>query len=102
MRDAATFRPEMLSDVASHLLENHGDVDPMESLTGRELEVLRYIAGGSTNRETAGELGISVRTVDTHRSNVLKKLGVRNNADLTRIAVHFGLVGDWHSDRATT
>lgn len=84
--------PAMIHEVATHLLEHPGDGDPMESLTARELEVLRFIAGGSTNREIGGELGISVRTVDTHRSNLLKKLGLRNNADLTRVAVAFGLV----------
>jgi len=89
--------PDMINDVATHLLEHQGDLDPMESLTARELEVLRLIAGGSTNREIGGELGISVRTVDTHRSNVLEKLGVRNNADLTRLAIHFGLVPTWNS-----
>ncbi len=84
--------PEMLSDVASYLLEHRGEGDPMESVTARELEVMRLIAAGSSNREIGADLGISVRTVDTHRSNLLKKLGLRNNADLTRVAVAFGIV----------
>lgn len=92
MRGRRYVPPTLLEDVASHLLERPGDSDPMESLTARELEVLRLIAGGSTNREIGGELGISVRTVDTHRSNLLKKLGLRNNADLTRVAVAFGVI----------
>jgi DNA-binding NarL/FixJ family response regulator len=83
---------DLVHDVASHFLEHAGEGDPMDSLTARELEVLRMLAGGSTNREIAGELGVSVRTIDTHRSNLLKKLGLRNNADLARVAVHFGIV----------
>ena len=84
--------PAMLNDVATHLLEHKGDGDPMDSVTARELEIMRLIAGGSSNREIAGSLGISVRTVDTHRSNLLRKLGLRNNADLARVAVALGLV----------
>ena len=84
--------PTMVNEVATHLLEHPGHGGPLDNITARELEVLRLIAGGTTNREIAGELGISVRTVDTHRSNLLKKLGLRNNADLTRVAVAFGLV----------
>jgi DNA-binding NarL/FixJ family response regulator len=64
------------------------------SLTPRELEVLRHIVAGRTNRETASLLGISHRTVETHRENLLKKLGVHSVAELTRFALEAGLAGD--------
>jgi two-component system nitrate/nitrite response regulator NarL len=54
-------------------------------LTGRESEILRMISDGLTDREAADGLGISVRTVETHVSNVLHKLGVKNRADAARI-----------------
>jgi DNA-binding NarL/FixJ family response regulator len=65
-----------------------------ESLTARELDVLRHIVAGRTNKETASELGISHRTVETHRENILKKLGVRSVAELTRFALETGILGD--------
>ncbi len=57
----------------------------LERLTGREAEVLRMISNGMTDREAADALGISVRTVETHVSNLLHKLGVRNRAEASRL-----------------
>jgi two-component system nitrate/nitrite response regulator NarL len=57
----------------------------LDRLTGRETEVLRMISNGMTDREAADALGISVRTVETHVSNLLHKLGVRNRADASRL-----------------
>jgi DNA-binding NarL/FixJ family response regulator len=65
--------------------------DPVAVLSPRELETLRFLACGMTNREIATRLGISVKTIDTHRGHVLKKLNLRNNADLTRFAIEYGL-----------
>jgi DNA-binding NarL/FixJ family response regulator len=65
--------------------------DPVAVLSPRELETLRFLACGLTNREIATRLGISVKTIDTHRGHVLKKLNLRNNADLTRFALEYGL-----------
>lgn len=61
-------------------------------LTDREFEVFRRLAMGATNREIAGELLISTKTVDTHRANILDKLKLRNNAELTLYAVRNQLV----------
>jgi DNA-binding NarL/FixJ family response regulator len=68
-----------------------GGPDPVGVLSPRELETLRFLACGLTNREIATRLGISVKTIDTHRGHVLKKLNLRNNADLTRFAIEHGL-----------
>jgi DNA-binding NarL/FixJ family response regulator len=84
--------PEYAEEIASYYLENpKGAGDPLASLTDRELQVMRGITQGSSNRELASMLGISVRTVETHRGNLLRKLKLRNNADLTRIALANGL-----------
>jgi DNA-binding NarL/FixJ family response regulator len=74
--------------------ERTAQVQRRESLTARELDVLRHIVAGRTNKETASELGISHRTVETHRENILKKLGVRSVAELTRFALETGILGD--------
>lgn len=64
----------------------------LETLTTRELQVLRGLALGMTNREIASSYGISVKTVDTHRSRLLKKLNLRNNAELARFALQNRLI----------
>lgn len=61
-------------------------------LTGREIDVLRLIAHGYTNRQISEELGISVRTVEGHRANILEKLGLHSRAELVRYARQCGLV----------
>jgi DNA-binding NarL/FixJ family response regulator len=59
----------------------------VNSLTKREKEVLTLVAGNKSNREIAQLLGISVKTVETHRSHILIKLGLNNNAEMMRYAV---------------
>lgn len=66
--------------------------DPLEACSNREFQVLRHLASGRTNREIAAELGVSVKTIDAHRLNLLAKLGIRNNAELTRFAIQHGIV----------
>lgn len=70
-----------------------GDGHPASALTARESQVMEMLARGMTNREIAEHLEISIKTVDTHRGHVLKKLGLRNNSELTRFAVKHGYVG---------
>ena len=61
-------------------------------LTRRELDVLRLVAQGHTNRQVAEELGIGIRTVETHRANVMGKLGLETRIDLVRYALDHKLV----------
>jgi two-component system response regulator NreC len=61
-------------------------------LTGRELEVLRLIARGQTNREMAERLFLSVRTIEAHRARVQRKLGLSRRSDLVEYALERGLV----------
>lgn len=63
----------------------------IDSLTPREVEVLVLVAQGKTNRGIADELGISPRTVETHRERVMGKLRIRSVAGLTRFVVEHGL-----------
>ncbi|WP_300457975.1 response regulator transcription factor [Desulfobacula sp.] len=64
----------------------------IESLSMRELQVLRKLAMGATNKEVAISYNISVKTVDTYRARILKKLNLRNNAELSRYAIQNKLV----------
>ena len=62
------------------------------SLTSRETEILGYIAGGMTNAEIAEKLFLSIRTVNSHRTNMMQKLNIHNTARLVRYAVENGIV----------
>jgi DNA-binding NarL/FixJ family response regulator len=61
-------------------------------LTRRETEVLQLIAEGKANKETADELGISIKTVEKHRANLMRKLNIHETAGLTRYAICTGII----------
>jgi two-component system response regulator FixJ len=61
------------------------------TLTQREREVLKRLAAGQTNQAIAGDLGLSVRTVEIHRARMLDKLGVQSLAQAIRLAVLAGI-----------
>jgi DNA-binding NarL/FixJ family response regulator len=65
--------------------------EPRSPLTPRETQVLRSVADGKSNKEIATQLGISVRTVETHRGNILEKLDLHSVSDLVLYAVRSGL-----------
>ena len=67
-------------------------LDPHETLTAREREVLQLAAEGKTGGEIAARLHISQRTVENHRANVMRKLGLKNQSELVRYAVRRGLI----------
>jgi len=61
-------------------------------LTSREVEVLQLIAEGKANKETAAELGISIKTVEKHRQALMEKLNIHDTASLTRYAIATGVI----------
>ena len=64
---------------------------PNSVLTSREVEVLQLLAEGRTSKEIGGILGVSVKTVDTHRQNLMAKLDLRSIAELTKFAIREGI-----------
>ena len=66
--------------------------DSFERLTAREREVLQLISEGESNREIAERLFLSVKTVETHKANVMEKLELRTNADLIKYALRKGII----------
>lgn len=68
------------------------DAHPAAVLTRREQAVMEMLARGMTSREIAEHFALSIKTIDTHRGHVLKKLRLRNNSELTRFAVKHGYV----------
>ncbi|MCR9119050.1 MAG: LuxR C-terminal-related transcriptional regulator, partial [bacterium] len=67
------------------------DKSSIETLSDRELEVFERIGDGLTTREIAGKLGLSVKTIETHREHIKIKLRLRNSVELTRRAVQWVL-----------
>ena len=70
----------------------HGEALPDTILTPREEEVLKLVAEGYSTQEIARTLGISAKTVDRHRANILQKPGLRDRLALTRDAIRAGLI----------
>jgi RNA polymerase sigma factor (sigma-70 family) len=66
--------------------------DPLETLSQREREILKLVADGKTSREIAERLSISPKTVDTYRSRLMSKIGVKNLAGLVKFAIRHGLI----------
>jgi DNA-binding NarL/FixJ family response regulator len=84
---------QVSEQVIDALLSGSEAVTPLEErITGREREVLQLIAEGNTNVKIGEMLRISVRTVETHRANLMSKLELSSQADLIRFAVQHGLV----------
>lgn len=78
--------------VSVRSVEEESAPKPLDSLTTRELDVLRLLASGQSNKQMAAELGISRRTVESHRESLMKKLAIRTVAGLTRLALEQGLL----------
>lgn len=82
---------ELAETLASVLAgENRGA--PHERLSDREFEILKMLASGKTVSEVARDLTLSVKTVSTHRTRILKKMSMKTNAELTAYAIRSGLV----------
>ena len=71
---------------------NENEVRAAAGLTAREVQVLRLVAQGATNRSIGTALGLSERTVDRHMSNILTKMGVSSRAAATALASQSGLI----------
>ena len=86
------------SRVSGYVVEEYvrqvqgGEKPSLLSLTDREREVLRWLALGKHNKEIASSLGLSDKTIESHRQHIMEKLGLHSIADLTRFAIREGLV----------
>ena len=83
---------EATEALALRIARGSRDKTPLDSLSMRELQVLRRLAMGHTNREIAHAYSLSIKTVDTYRARLLKKLDLRNNAELIRFAIQNRLI----------
>ncbi len=88
------LEPPTVARPEDKILENTliYDVSRINSLSKRESEILRLIISGKTNKQIAGRLSRSERTVEFHRNRLMRKLGVHNAAQLVKSALQTGLV----------
>jgi DNA-binding NarL/FixJ family response regulator len=91
-RGESYFSPPVASRLTAAVRGEHNAPQTLDLLTGREREVLLGIAQGRTNKEIAAALGISHRTVETHRESLTRKLQIRTVAELTRLAIESGMI----------
>lgn len=82
---------KLISNLTARKVEKL-DNNSLDILTQREREILKHIAEGYSSQEIALALRLSIRTVQTHRANIMKKLGIHNTAELVRYAIGAGLV----------
>jgi two-component system, NarL family, invasion response regulator UvrY len=81
-----------LAETMASLLAGETVGHPHERLSDREFEILKLLASGKTVSQVAQQLSLSVKTVSTHRTRILKKMNMKTNAELTHYAVKNGLV----------
>lgn len=78
--------------VDDYVSRTSGAADPLAALTPRQREILQLVAEGHTSKDIAQRLGLSYRTVETHRNQLMKRLGISDLTGLVRLAVRVGLI----------
>ena len=91
-RGQAFLSPDAVMLMRSQLGQPRTSEAKLTDLTPRELEVLKAIAKGRSNKQVAWPLGISVRTVNAHRANIIRKLKLATYSDLVRFAIRNGVI----------
>ncbi len=88
----ASFMSTQILEIMRDLMLNPAALSDLDKLTTREREILQLVAEGNTTKEVAAKLDISVKTADSHRTNVMSKLDIHDVASLTRFAIQQGLI----------
>jgi len=92
MRGESWFSPAVSRQVVEGYVQRVGGETVADTLTARQREVLKLVAGGKSTKEIAYELKLSIKTVETHRAQIMERLGIRDVAGLVRYALRTGLV----------
>lgn len=88
----AFFSPPVAQIALNQYLTDADDTKPLAKLSERETEVVALIAEGKSNKEIAMHLGIGVRTIETHRERIMRKLDIHSVAGLTKFAIANGMI----------
>jgi DNA-binding NarL/FixJ family response regulator len=98
LREIRAGKSYLSPDIAGRVVDavvrpERSSGSPVGALSGREREVLQLISEGLSSKEIGGSLGVSTRTVEAHRANVMQKLDIHKVAGLVRFAIREGLIG---------
>jgi DNA-binding NarL/FixJ family response regulator len=91
MRGESWFSPAVSRQVVEGYVQRVGGEAAADVLTARQREVLKLVAGGKSTKEIAFDLNLSVKTVETHRAQIMERLGIRDVAGLVKYALKTGL-----------
>ena len=91
-KGATYLHPAIAGSVVDMIRDSAESADPLDLLTNRQREILKLIAEGHSTREIADRLSVSVKTVETHRTQLMERLNIRNIPGLVKFAVRKGLV----------
>jgi DNA-binding NarL/FixJ family response regulator len=92
-RNEVYLSPAISRKVVDGYLRAAGaDPDPLSGLTARQREILQLIAEGRSTKEIASDLDVSVKTVETHRAQLMERLGIHDVAGLVRFSIRVGLI----------
>ena len=83
---------DLVRDVSFRSLDGSKEVSPLEQLSPREREILQLVAEGKTSQEIGERLSISSKSVDTYRSRLMRKIGVKDVAGLVKFAIQHGVI----------
>ena len=92
MRGESWFSPAVSRQVVEGYVQRMGGEAAADVLTARQREVLALVAAGKSTKEIAFDLKLSVKTVETHRAQIMERLGIRDVAGLVRYALRTGLI----------
>jgi two-component system invasion response regulator UvrY len=94
VRSVAQGKPFLSHTIAPSIIGKlqKNDSNPLQVLSKREFEVFRRLADGNSVAEIANELSISPKTAGVHQTNIMRKLELRNTAELTRLAIRCGVI----------
>jgi len=84
--------PSVSKDFVDGLLNGKEPANPLDELTPRQREILQLVAEGRTTKEIASQLNLSIKTVETHRAQLMKRLDIHDVAGLVKFAIRVGLV----------
>ena len=90
--NGGTYFGPAVAALLRNVVANPSATSAPDFLTDREREILQLVAESNSTKDIAGKLGISVKTVDNHRTNLMRKLNLHNVASLTRYALEIGLI----------
>jgi DNA-binding NarL/FixJ family response regulator len=92
--EGGNYYGQEVLDIMTHSITSDGEADHEMVLSNREKEVLHFVAKEFTNQEISEKINISLRTVETHKRNLIKKLRVKNVVGLVRFALEQGQLLD--------